>query len=166
MSIENRVKRCIADQAECSTSGLDADTSLETNLRFDRLDLVELLMLLGEEFDSSWEEEDFNKNCRTVGDVVGWIEDSLNNSPQTITVVGVENGYVNTTLDSDEESTNLDLIQQMITLQQEYNLMMEFYNGDVIINFENNDTEYNISSQKELTTLIEASNVLKSFERK
>lgn len=68
--------------------------------------------------------------------------------------------------DTDEENTNLDLIQQMITLQQEYNLMMEFYNGKVIINFENNDTEYEISSQKELTTLIEASNVLKSFERK
>jgi acyl carrier protein len=52
MSIENRVKRCIADQADCSTSDLDTDTSLESNLGFDTLDFGELLMSLDEEFDS------------------------------------------------------------------------------------------------------------------
>ena len=68
--------------------------------------------------------------------------------------------------DTDEENTNTDLIQQIITLQQEHNLTLMFDSDEVVVHIGDNDTEYNISSQKELTTLIAASNVLKSFERK
>lgn len=66
----------------------------------------------------------------------------------------------------EEENTNTDLIQQMITLQQEHNLTLMFDSDEVVVHIGDNDTEYKISSQRELTTLIEASNVLKSFERK
>lgn len=68
--------------------------------------------------------------------------------------------------DFDEENTTPDLIQQVIDLQQEHNLTLMFDSDEVVVHIGDNDTEYKISSQKELTTLIEASNVLKSFERK
>ncbi|AUR84765.1 hypothetical protein NVP1063O_098 [Vibrio phage 1.063.O._10N.261.45.C7] len=66
----------------------------------------------------------------------------------------------------EEENIFPDLIKEVITLQQEHNLVLMFHGGEVVVTFENSDTEYQISSQEELTTLIEASKVMKRFERK
>lgn len=69
-------------------------------------------------------------------------------------------------INTEEENILPDLIKELITLQQEHNLVLMFHGGEVVINFENSDTEYQVSSQEELTTLIEASKVMKRFERK
>lgn len=66
----------------------------------------------------------------------------------------------------EEEHISPDLIKEVIALQQEHNLVLMLQGGEVVVNFENSDTEYQISSQEELTTLIEASKVMKRFERK
>lgn len=119
--------------------------------------------------------EDVTYKGESGEDSCGWVVCNINDTHDITTLNDFEEvvGNLGTELDTKhtlssetEESTNTDLIQQMITLQQEHKLMLMFHGGEVIINFENNDTEYKISSQKELTTLIEASNVLKSFERK
>lgn len=106
----------------------------------------------------------------------GWVVYNRNNTHSITTLddfeeviesLGRDLDIKYTLIPSDvEESTSKDLIQQMITLQQEHNLTLMFYSDEVVVEFGEDDTEYNISSQKELTTLIEASNVLKSFERK
>lgn len=67
---------------------------------------------------------------------------------------------------TEEENIFFDLIKEVTKLQQEYNILLMFHRDGVVVSFENSDTEYQISSQEELTTLIEASKVMKRFERK
>lgn len=120
----------------------------------------------------------YNKECDPIGWAV-YIEGdeyaitTLDDFEEVCEVGYVEESVVDLVMehyilpsDTDEENTNTDLIQQMITLQQEHNLTLMFDSDEVVVHIGDNDTEYKISSQKELTTLIEASNVLKSFERK
>ncbi|AOQ26728.1 hypothetical protein [Vibrio phage S4-7] len=120
--------------------------------------------------------------CRGGYDTIGWDVYIEGDTYSTTTLDDFEEvgevGYVEESVvdlvmehyilpsDTDEENTNTDLIQQIITLQQEHNLTLMFDSDEVVVHIGDNDTEYNISSQKELTTLIEASNVLKSFERR
>jgi hypothetical protein len=69
-------------------------------------------------------------------------------------------------IEEEEENIFPDLIKEVIALQQEHNLTLMFDCDEVIVHIGDNDTEYQISSQEELTTLIEASKVMKRFERK
>jgi hypothetical protein len=66
----------------------------------------------------------------------------------------------------EEEDISYDLIKEVIALQQEHNLTLMFDCDEVVVHIGDNDTEYQISSQEQLTTLIEASKVMKRFERK
>lgn len=66
----------------------------------------------------------------------------------------------------EEENIFPDLIKEVIALQKEHNLTLMFDCDGVVVHIGDNDTEYQISSQEELTTLIEASKVLQRFERK
>ena len=164
MSIGNKVKQCISCQAGCSLSDLEYSTSLKINLGFDELDLQELLLLLEETFEKTFSEEGYKDNNDTVGKLVSWVE----------LTEGIKQGLKGNKISTNQSdilpikvtTTATDLIKEVISLQQEHNLVLMFHGGEVFVNFENSGTEYRVSSQEELTTLIEASKVLQRFERK
>lgn len=72
MSIEDKVKKIIADQLEVDVDKLSGDTTFE-DIDADSLDIVELVMALEEEFDLEISDQEI-ENIRTVGDVVKYIE--------------------------------------------------------------------------------------------
>ncbi len=72
MSIENKVKKIVADQLEVDISKLTKETTFE-DIDADSLDIVELVMALEEEFDLEISDQEI-ENIKTVGDVVKYIE--------------------------------------------------------------------------------------------
>ncbi len=72
MSIENKVKKIVADQLEVDISKLTKETTFE-DIDADSLDIVELVMALEEEFDLEISDQEI-ENIKTVGDVIKYIE--------------------------------------------------------------------------------------------
>jgi acyl carrier protein len=73
-SIEERLKRIIAEQLGVDESQVTPNASFEEDLNADSLDLVELIMSLEEEFGIEISEEDAEK-IRTVGDAIEYIRE-------------------------------------------------------------------------------------------
>jgi len=72
VSVEDKVKKIIADQLEVDGSKLSKETTFE-DIDADSLDIVELVMALEEEFDLEISDQEI-ENINTVGDVIKYIE--------------------------------------------------------------------------------------------
>jgi acyl carrier protein len=73
-SIEERLKRIIAEQLGVDESQVTRDASFEEDLNADSLDLVELIMSLEEEFGIEISEDDAEK-IKTVGDAIDYVRE-------------------------------------------------------------------------------------------
>jgi len=73
-SIEDRMRRIIAEQLGVEEAQVVPGASFEDDLNADSLDLVELIMSLEEEFGIEISEEDAEK-MRTVGDSVEYVKE-------------------------------------------------------------------------------------------
>ncbi len=71
MSIEDKVKKIIADQLEVDSDKLKGETTFE-DIDADSLDIVELVMALEEEFDLEISDQEI-ENIKSVGDVIEYI---------------------------------------------------------------------------------------------
>ncbi len=71
MSIEDKVKKIIADQLEVDGDKLKGETTFE-DIDADSLDIVELVMALEEEFDLEISDQEI-ENIKSVGDVIEYI---------------------------------------------------------------------------------------------
>lgn len=74
--IFEKLKELIVDQLGDSSMEITMDTSFEEDLGADSLDLIELLMVLDDEFGVDVPEEDAEK-IKTVGDVVNYLQNKL-----------------------------------------------------------------------------------------
>jgi acyl carrier protein len=75
MNVEEKVKEIISEQLEVAADQLTTETTFE-EIDADSLDIVELVMVLEEEFDleiSDHEIEEIN----TIGDIVNFIESKI-----------------------------------------------------------------------------------------
>jgi len=72
-SIKGKVIKLIADQAGAAEGGITGETSLQGDLELDSLDIMDLLLVLEEEFDLQIPDEELSK-IQTVSDIVNYIE--------------------------------------------------------------------------------------------
>lgn len=72
-SIEERVKRIVAEQLNVNLTEVRADSSFVDDLGADSLDTVELVMALEEEFDAEIPDEDAERII-TVQDAIDYIK--------------------------------------------------------------------------------------------
>ena len=73
MSIEERVKKLVAEQLNVSEDKISPETSFINDLGADSLDMVELVMHFEEDFEMQIPDEEAEK-IQTVGDAIGYIE--------------------------------------------------------------------------------------------
>ena len=71
-----KVIELIVEQLDADVEKISNDDSFMDDLGADSLDTVELIMAFEEEFDIEIPDEDA-ENIRTVGDVIGYLEDKL-----------------------------------------------------------------------------------------
>jgi len=71
-----KVIELIVEQLDADVKNISNDDSFMDDLGADSLDTVELIMAFEEEFDIEIPDEDAEK-IRTVGDVIGYLEDKL-----------------------------------------------------------------------------------------
>lgn len=71
-----KVIELIVEQLDADVKNISNDDSFMDDLGADSLDTVELIMAFEEEFDIEIPDEDA-ENIRTVGDVIGYLEDKL-----------------------------------------------------------------------------------------
>lgn len=71
-----KVKTLLAEQLELDENEIQLDSSFVEDLGADSLDVVEMLMLLEEEFDVTVPDEEAEK-FRTVRDVVDFLKETL-----------------------------------------------------------------------------------------
>jgi acyl carrier protein len=71
-SIRDKVIRLIAENAGAAEDTLTDSTSLQTDLELDSLDIMDLLLVLEEEFDMQIPDEELGK-IQTIGDIVNYI---------------------------------------------------------------------------------------------
>ncbi|MGQ9596513.1 MAG: acyl carrier protein [Thermoproteota archaeon] len=76
MSVEERVKKILADHFRVSMESLREDTSLVDDLMAESIDTVELVATFEENFNIEIPEEEAEKN-QTVGQVVKYIKAKL-----------------------------------------------------------------------------------------
>ena len=81
-SIEERVKRLIAEQLKSELKDVTDEASLMDDLGADSLDTVELVMALEEEFETEIPDEDAER-IATVKQVIDYIKDQLANTPES-----------------------------------------------------------------------------------
>lgn len=74
MDIFEQVKKILCDQLDLDEEQVTEDSEVIDDLGADSLDIVDLVMTLGEEFDTEIPDEDI-ENLRTVGDIVKYIEE-------------------------------------------------------------------------------------------
>lgn len=75
MSVQDRVKKIVAEQLEVDIDSLTLETTFE-EIDADSLDIVELVMALEEEFDLEISDQEI-ENIKSVGDVVKYIESKV-----------------------------------------------------------------------------------------
>lgn len=74
MSVLDRVKKIIVEHTSVSEDAVTLDASFQEDLDLDSLDIMDLLMVLEEEFDVQIPDEELQK-IKTVGDVVNYISE-------------------------------------------------------------------------------------------
>ncbi len=72
-NIKATVISLIADQAGVAESEIKGETNLQTDLELDSLDIMDLLLVMEEEFDMQIPDEELSK-IQTVNDIVAYIE--------------------------------------------------------------------------------------------
>ena len=75
--IENKVKAIIVDKLGVEESQVTLDASFAADLNADSLDVMEVAMAVGDEYDIEIAEEELNE-IKTVGDVVRYVEAAIN----------------------------------------------------------------------------------------
>lgn len=75
ISIKTKVIKLIAEQAGVAEDSISDNTSLQADLELDSLDIMDLLLVLEEEFDMQIPDEELSK-IQTVSDIVNYIERS------------------------------------------------------------------------------------------
>lgn len=75
MNVEAKVKSIVSEQLEVALESLTAETTFE-EIDADSLDIVELVMVLEEEFDLEISDQEI-ENIKTIGDIVKYIESKL-----------------------------------------------------------------------------------------
>jgi len=73
VSIEERVKKIVAEQLNVSEDKISPETSFINDLGADSLDMVELVMHFEEDFEMQIPDEEAEK-IQTVGDAISYIE--------------------------------------------------------------------------------------------
>lgn len=68
-----RVKNILADQFDVEEDSITMETNIQDDLGADSLDVMELMMTLGDEFDTQVDESEI-ENITTVGALVNYIE--------------------------------------------------------------------------------------------
>jgi acyl carrier protein len=76
MSVEDKVKRMIADRLEIEPGDISLEAEFISDLGADSLDIVELLMSLEDEFDLEISDEEAEQ-IKTVKDAVNYINERL-----------------------------------------------------------------------------------------
>lgn len=76
MSVEDKVKRIIAERLELDPADINLEAEFISDLGADSLDIVELLMSLEDEFDLEISDEEAEK-IKTVKDAVDYINERL-----------------------------------------------------------------------------------------
>ena len=72
-AIKSKVIKLIADQAGVAEGEITLETSLQADLELDSLDIMDLLLVLEEEFDLQIPDEELSK-IQKVTDIVNYIE--------------------------------------------------------------------------------------------
>lgn len=72
-TIKDKVIKLIADQAGKPESKINGDTNLQNDLELDSLDIMDLLLVMEEEFEMQIPDEELSK-IQTVNDIVTYIE--------------------------------------------------------------------------------------------
>lgn len=68
-----KVKAILADQFDVEENSITMETNIQDDLGADSLDVMELMMTLGDEFDTQVDESEI-ENITTVGALVNYIE--------------------------------------------------------------------------------------------
>ena len=71
-----KIRAILAAQLDIDEDKIGPNTSIADDLGADSLDVVELMMSIEEEFGISIDEEDV-RTFKTVGDVIGYIDEKL-----------------------------------------------------------------------------------------
>ncbi|MGI6364588.1 MAG: acyl carrier protein [Bacillota bacterium] len=72
-AIKTKVIKLIAEQAGVAEDSIKGETDLQSDLELDSLDIMDLLLVLEEEFDLQIPDEELS-NIQTVNDIVNYIE--------------------------------------------------------------------------------------------
>ena len=75
--IFNRICQIIADQLDIDAESIKMESSIQDDLNADSLDVMEVAMAVGDEYDIEISEEEL-ENIKTVGDVVRYVEAAIN----------------------------------------------------------------------------------------
>ena len=75
--IFNRICQIIADQLDIDADSIRMESSIQDDLNADSLDVMEVAMAVGDEYDIEISEEEL-ENIKTVGDVVRYVEAAIN----------------------------------------------------------------------------------------
>lgn len=70
---KTKVINLIAEQAGVAVDSIKGETNLQGDLELDSLDIMDLLLVLEEEFDLQIPDEELS-NIQTVNDIVNYIE--------------------------------------------------------------------------------------------
>ena len=74
--IFNRICQIIADQLDIDADSIRMESSIQDDLNADSLDVMEVAMAVGDEYDIEISEEEL-ENIKTVGDVVRYVESAV-----------------------------------------------------------------------------------------
>lgn len=75
--IFERICQIIAEQLDIDAEDIRMDSSIQDDLNADSLDVMEVAMAVGDEYDIEIAEEELNE-IKTVGDVVRYVEAAIN----------------------------------------------------------------------------------------
>ncbi len=75
--IFDRICQIIAEQLDIEAENIRMDSSIQDDLNADSLDVMEVAMAVGDEYDIEISEEELD-NIKTVGDVVRYVEAAVN----------------------------------------------------------------------------------------
>jgi acyl carrier protein len=77
--IEKKVIEVMAEMFEVQPEELSSDTKPQEDLGADSIDIVDLIIAFETEYDTTFPDDDiFNANLDTIGDITKFIEEHLN----------------------------------------------------------------------------------------